>query len=115
MAGSKKTSKKSNIPMLSAVELDHSITEQETADINDLFANAIKRHKKEYNSDKKQKDMEIEHLALIAEEYLSTFVLMGYSLQDEKVVIFNAPTIKDEAALMDLFRATFVDIIQNRP
>ena len=65
--------------------------------------------------DKKQKLKEISHLSLIAEEYLSSFVLIGYSIQDEQVVVFNAPTPKDEAALVDLLRFTFFDVVNNRP
>ena len=63
----------------------------------------------------KQKFKDIGHLASIAEEYLSSFALIGYSLQDEKVVVLNMPTSKDEAALVDLIRATFVDLANNRP
>lgn len=63
----------------------------------------------------KQKFKDVSHLASIAEEYLSSFALIGYSLQDEKVVVLNMPTSKDEAALVDLIRATFVDLASNRP
>ncbi len=63
----------------------------------------------------KRKFKDVSHLASIAEEYLSSFALIGYSLQDEKVVVLNMPTSKDEAALVDLIRATFVDLASNRP
>ena len=63
----------------------------------------------------KRKLKDVSHLASIAEEYLSSFALIGYSLQDEKVVVLNMPTSKDEAALVDLIRATFVDLASNRP
>jgi len=72
--------------------------------LTDLFNHALNRYKEEMQAEKRVKLKEISHLALI-----------GYSLQDEKVVIFNTPTAKDEAALVDLLRATFVEIASNRP
>ncbi len=105
MATPKKTNKKtvSEIPRAEKINIEQ------------LFAQALARHNKELIADKKSKLKELNHLALIAEEYLSCFALIGYSLQDEKVVIFNTPTSKDEAALVDLLRATFIDIANNRP
>ena len=105
MATPKKTSKKtaSEIPKAEKINIEH------------LFAQALSRYNKELVADKKNKIKELNHLALIAEEYLSCFALIGYSLQDEKVVIFNTPNSKDEAALVDLLRATFIDIANNRP
>jgi hypothetical protein len=105
MATPKKTNKKpvSEIPRAEKINIEQ------------LFAQALARHNKDLIADKKSKLKELNHLALIAEEYLSCFALIGYSLQDERVVIFNTPTSKDEAALVDLLRATFIDIANNRP
>ena len=87
----------------------------EQININQLFEQALLRHKQDSITDKKSKLKEISHLATIAEEYLSCFALIGYSLQNEEVVIFNMPTSKDESALIDLLRVTFLDIASNRP
>ena len=87
----------------------------EQINIEQLFARAMSRYKADIITDKKDKIKEVSHLALIAEEYLSCFALIGYSLQNEKVVVFNMPTCKDEAALVDLLRSTFLDIANNRP
>ena len=87
----------------------------EKLDAEELFAKALVRHKKELVQDKKDQIKEMSQLALIAQEYLSSFALIGYSLQDERVVMFNMPSPKDEAALVDLLRATFIDIANNRP
>ena len=104
------------IPALSGLSSDSPIIPKaEELNINQLFSQAFMRHKKEELIDKKQKLKEVGHLASMAEEFLSTFALIGYSLQDEKVVIFNMKTSKDEAALVDLLRATFVELVQNRP
>jgi len=91
------------------------LSKAEKIDVTQLFAQALTRYKYEQNLDKKHKLKELSHLALIAEEYLSCFALIGYSLQDEKVTIFTMPTAKDEAALADLLRATFIDMVNNRP
>jgi hypothetical protein len=68
------------------------ISKAEKINIDQLFAQALSRYKNEEIADKKSKLKEISHLALICEEYLSTFALIGYSLQDEKIVVFNTPT-----------------------
>jgi hypothetical protein len=92
------------------------ITEAEKINIEHMFAQALARHKNDpFLEDKKNKLKEISRLCLIAEEYMSAFALIGYSLQDEKVVIINASTPKNEAALVDIIRSTFFDIASNRP
>lgn len=107
----KRTTKKQS---LSAAE-DTTLAKAEKINIDQLFAQALLRYKNDAIVDKKIKIKEMSHLSLIAEEYLSCFALIGYSLQDEKVVVFNMPTAKDEAALVDLLRSTFMDIAGNRP
>ena len=92
-----------NIPVAENINIEH------------LFSQALNRHKDNELKDKKAKLKEIAHLSLIAEEYMSAFALIGYSLQDEQVIVFNASTPKDEAALADLLRATFLNIASNRP
>lgn len=116
MAASKKPTKKPSKKSEKIVkdELDP-LSKPQTIDINHLFAEALLRHKNEQLQDKKYKLKEMSHLALIAEEYLSCFALIGYSLQNEKVTIFSMPSPKDEAALVDLLRSTFIDIANNRP
>jgi hypothetical protein len=109
-APKKRTTKKQSI----STEED-TLPKAEKINIDRLFAQALLRYKNELIFDKKMKIKEMSHLSLIAEEYLSCFALIGYSLQNEKVVVFNTPTAKDEAALVDLLRSTFMDIAGNRP
>ena len=101
-------------PLLDSNE-DVPVSKLEKAQADQLLAQALLRYKNADFADKKTKIKEISHLSLMAEEYLSSFALIGYSLQDEKVVVFNMPTAKDEAALVDLLRSTFLDIANNRP
>ncbi len=107
--------KKSKTTKASLSGANDNIPKAEKANIESLFSKALSRHRSEIIADQKDKYKELNHLSLIAEEYLSCFALIGYSLQDEQVVIFNTPTSKDEAALVDLLRATFIDIANNRP
>ena len=110
MATPKKRTAKKQAPVTNEIP----ISKAEKINIERLFEQALVRHKKE-EADKKTKLKEISHLALMAEEYLSCFALIGYSLQNEEVVVFNMSTAKDEAALVDLLRSTFIDIASNRP
>ena len=107
--------KKSTKKQTCSAETDHVMSKAEQINVDHLFAQALLQYKKEEVLVKKAKLKDISHLSLMAEEYLSSFALIGYSLQNEKVVVFNMPTAKDEAALVDLLRSTFLDIANNRP
>ena len=109
------TPKKKSTKKLSLSAEEIVMPKAEQINVDHLFAQALLRHKNENLADKKLKIKEMSHLALITEEYLSSFALIGYSLQDEQVVMFNMPTPKDEAALVDLLRSTFLDLASNRP
>ena len=111
MAARKKTIKK----VKSNVEPEDTLSKAEQVDVTQLIAQALTRYKNEQFKDKKLKIKEISHLALMCEEYLSSFALIGFSLEGEKFVVFNTPTPRDESALVDLLRATFIDIANNRP
>jgi hypothetical protein len=91
------------------------ISKFEQLNIEQLIANAMLRHKSEDLEDKKRKFKDVDYLNTIIEEYLSCFVLVGFSIQNEKVCIFNAHSSKDEGALVDYLRATFLEIVNNRP
>lgn len=118
----KSYSKKSNIASLSALTEQNQETEElplsapEQLNVNKLLSQALIRYKNDsLIQDKQDKLHELEHLGKIVEEYLSCFSLIGFTLQGEKVCLFNATTSKDEGALVDLLRSTFVEIINNRP
>jgi len=116
MSAPKKQTKRNTVSSakesLSADEVPISKGEQLT--VNQLIAQTLIRYKHEQIQDKKQKFKEIGHLAGMCEEYLSSFALIGYSLEGEKIVVFNHPTSKDEAALTDLLRTTFIGLMSNQ-
>jgi len=117
----KNYSKKSNIASLSALTEqteaeDLPLSAPEQLNVNKLLSQALTRYKNDsLIQDKQDKLHELEHLGKIIEEYLSCFTLIGFTMQGEKVCLFNATTSKDEGALVDLLRSTFLEIINNRP
>ena len=117
MSGSKKPTKRKASSSQNTVSADSgsSMPKVEQNNINQLITQALLRYKNEQIIDKKIKYKELSHLASICEEYMSTFALIGYSLEDEKVVMLNMSNSKNEAALVDLLRSTFIEIVSNRP
>ena len=59
-----------------------------------------------------QKNKDIQHLSLITEEYLKTFMILGYDITGNKVVIMNAKTSHDRDALVEHLRSTFITTVQ---
>lgn len=106
-------SSKKNMPSDVPSQEECSLSKAEQLTVNQLIAQTLIRYKNEQLQDKKQKFREVGHLAGICEEYLSSFALIGYTLEGEKVVVFNHATPKDQAALMDLLRTTFIGLMSN--
>jgi hypothetical protein len=95
---------------------DLPLSAPEQLNVNKLLSQALTRYKNDsLIQDKQDKLQELEHLGKIVEEYLSCFTLIGFTMQGEKVCLFNASTSKDEGALVDLLRSTFLEIVNNRP
>jgi len=86
----------------------------EKVNISNIIADCLKEYKQELDEHKKVTYKEMNHLNLFAQEYLSSYAIIGFTLNDEKVCIINMPTPKDEGALVDLLRSTFIDIANNR-
>lgn len=120
-----KSSKKRTSPLTVSVSM--TATSEENSDttlvatpeqinINHVLNQALVRYKNDAAvQDKHHKLKEISHLGNMVEEFLSCFTLIGFTMQGEKVCIFNAKTSKDEGALVDLLRSTFLEIVNNRP
>lgn len=98
-----------------SLSADPTLNKLEKVNVDQLLAQAFLRYKNDETLDKKYKVKELQHLSTIIEEYLNCFILIGYSMQDEKTVILNMPSPKDEAAVIDLMRSTFLDLASDRP
>lgn len=109
--------KKQNPPSVESEPLSSAtdLSKAEQINVDQLIYQAFTRHKNDAALDKKQKVKELGHLGSVAEEYLSCFLLIGFSLQNEKVILQNINNTKDESALMDLLRSTFLEMAGNRP
>lgn len=91
------------------------LSKAERINIEQVFAQALSKYKDELLNKTKQHNKDLSHLSNMVEEYLSCFALIGYSIEGDKVCVFNAHNAKDEAALVDHLRSTFIDIANNRP
>lgn len=49
----------------------------------------------------------------IASEYLKSFLILGYTLNDNKILIGHAPTPKDHDALVEHLRQTFMRTVND--
>jgi len=90
------------------------LSKVEQINIEQVFAQALEGFKHELLTHKKQTYKDFNHLALLTQEYLSCFSLVGFSMTGEKICIFNASSEKDESALVDLMRSTLIEIVNNR-
>jgi len=106
--------KKTKAPQKNKEEL-LPISKFERINIEQVFAQAMADYKDELLSKTKRHNKDLSHLSRIVEEYLSCFALVGFSMEGDKVCIFNAQNAKDEGALVDHLRSTFIDIANNRP
>jgi len=115
----KKQKNKKQLPSVTPTPLSTNeellpIPKSEQINIENLFAQALQKYKEEIIKAKKRGEKEFGHLNSIIEEYLSCFVLVGFTLQGEKICIFNANNQRDEGALVDHLRSTFNEIANNR-
>lgn len=57
---------------------------------------------------------DLEYLTSIISEYLNAYMVIGYDLSGEKIVIMNAKTSHDKDALVENLRTTLLTIIGNQ-
>lgn len=62
---------------------------------------------------KQSKVKDLEHLDRIAEEYLGTYMILGYDINGEKVSIMHANNPHDRDALVEHLRTTLLEILNN--
>jgi hypothetical protein len=62
---------------------------------------------------KSYKLKDLVHLDNIAQEFLKTFIILGYDITGEKVHILHAETPHDRDALVEHLRTTLINILNN--
>lgn len=110
----KKTIRKRKTESLGLSALDSSekeiLPEKQLAQIEEVIKSAFLRFYD--NAQLKQYKMkDLEHLDLIASEYLKTFMILGYDLNGEKAFIMHATNPHDRDALVEHLRTTLLGII----
>jgi len=110
----KKTIRRRKTESLGLSALDSSekeiLPEKQLAQIEEVIKSAFLRFYD--NAQLKQYKMkDLEHLDLIASEYLKTFMILGYDLNGEKAFIMHATNPHDRDALVEHLRTTLLGII----
>jgi hypothetical protein len=109
----RKSLKKSESSKLSATDINQELIPLEkNLHVEDVIKQAFLRFY-DNASVKSSKVKDLEHLDLITEEYLKSYMILGYDLNGEKVSIMHAETPHDRDALVEHLRTTLLNIIGN--
>lgn len=85
-----------------------------TPEIGDLIANAMARFyaAAETSQNLRQSKLkDLEHLDGIVQEFLSSYLILGYDINGEKVTITHARNPQDKDALVEHLRSTFINTV----
>jgi hypothetical protein len=102
------------VPSLSGVHLQDvdvpKTTKQSVSDaINDAeLQKALDKWIKEHHYDNKIVARDLTLLRSIITEYMDSYILLGYNLEGQRVVIQNFNSPKDKDALMEFFKNLFI-------
>jgi hypothetical protein len=108
----RKYTKKTTQSGLSAVDSEKKISNSLTPDVH--VENVIKEAFLRFydnKSLKQQKIRDLESLDGIVEEFLKTFIILGYDFNGEKVQIMHASNPLDRDALVEHLRTTLLGIL----
>ena len=107
----KKSSKKSTSTKLSATNIDpDTLPIEKNLHVEDVIKQAFLRFY-DNASVKSSKLKDLEHLDHIAEEYLATYMILGYDINGEKVSIMHAENPHDRDALIEHLRTTLLNFL----
>lgn len=103
--------KKTEVMGLSALDSEQSILPEKTKlQVEEVIKQAFLRF---YDNAtlKQYKVKDLEQLDTVITEYLDTFMLLGYDINGEKVIITHATNPHDRDALVEHLRTTLLGII----
>jgi len=110
----KKTTKKSSSAQTHSGVDSISLHKENVGQIEDLIKQAFLRfYNTTYTNNAKEKDLN--HLNLIMEEYLRSYMVLGYDLNGEKICIMTAHNDTEKDALIEHLRSTLVSILNSNP
>lgn len=81
----------------------------------DLIRSALESHLVEYNKRKHAKKRNVDQITGMVEEYLGSFVLLGYNYEGEPVTIVSATTQQHSDSLSTLLQKFMIDATGNTP
>jgi hypothetical protein len=110
-------SKNTNSPSLSSSPIKATMTKKEYEDLNKKVFDAINELELQKSLDKWLKEnrqhqqivmRDLGLLKSIITEYLDSFILFGYSLDGERVILQNFSKARDRDALMEFLKIVFI-------
>ena len=106
----KKASKKSNSPKLSAADIEQGISVEKNLQVEEVIKQAFLRFY-DNASIRGSKVKDLEHLDVITQEYLNSYMILGYDINGEKVSIMHAENPHDRDALVEHLRTTLLNFL----
>ena len=106
----RKPSKKSISPKLSATNIEQGVPIEKNLHVEDVIKQAFLRFY-DNASVRSSKVKDLEHLDLITQEYLNSFMILGYDINGEKVSIMHAENPHDRDALIEHLRTTLLNFL----
>jgi hypothetical protein len=111
------SSKNTDIPSLSSSQIKATMTKKEYEDLNKKVFDAINELELQKSLDKWLKEnrqhqqiamRDLGLLKSIITEYLDSFILFGYNLDGERVILQNFSKARDRDALMEFLKIVFI-------
>jgi hypothetical protein len=106
----RKPSKKSISPKLSATNIEQGVPIERNLHVEDVIKQAFLRFY-DNASIRSSKVKDLEHLDIITQEYLNSFMILGYDINGEKVSIMHAENPHDKDALIEHLRTTLLNFL----
>jgi hypothetical protein len=113
----KNSQKNTSNPSLSSSEIKYMITKKDVEDIHKKVFDAVNELELQKSLDKWLKDnkqhqqvamRDLGLLKAIITEYLDSFILFGYNIDGERVILQNFNKAKDRDALMEFLKIVFI-------
>jgi len=106
----KRASKKSISTKLSATDIEQGVPIEKNLHVEDVIKQAFLRFY-DNASIRGSKVKDLEHLDVITQEYLNSYMILGYDINGEKVSIMHAETPHDRDALVEHLRTTLLNFL----
>ena len=106
----KRSSKKSISTKLSAADIEQSVPIEKNLHVEDVIKQAFLRFY-DNASVRSSKVKDLEHLDVITQEYLDSYMILGYDINGEKVSIMHAENPHDRDALIEHLRTTLLNFL----